>query len=203
MIQKILFSKSMNTLRSLGYLWDICMSAVSNLHFWQVVEPQIHQNTGLLCLDALYVLSVSLLGYKDIYWRIDILCQHYTSTNQRKTKMYKKNQYPTQKKKKLYFLYTVNISIRIEIKSFVQQKNPTLYKLPMRCEIYGHHIWKFKAVYTMLYPLLFFFSFLHIIIGKEWIKEFYIHINLIPRWQFYYEIYCNTVLSYMTTSRFL
>lgn len=44
------------------------------------------------------------------------------------------------KKKKLYFLYTVNISIRIEIKSFVQQKNPTLYKLPMRCEIYGHHI---------------------------------------------------------------
>lgn len=160
MIQKILFSKSMNTLRSLGYLWDICMSAVSNLHFWQVVEPQKHQNTGLLCLDALYVLSVSLLGYKDIYWRIDILCQHYTSTNQRKTKMYKKNQYPTQKKKKkLYFLYTVNISIRIEIKSFVQQKSPTLYKLPMRCEIYGHHIWKFKAVYTMLYPLLFFFFF--------------------------------------------
>lgn len=44
------------------------------------------------------------------------------------------------KKKIIFFLYTVNISIRIEIKSFVQQKNPTLYKLPMRCEIYGHHI---------------------------------------------------------------
>lgn len=129
-----------------------------NLHFWQVVEPQIDQNTGLLCLDALYLLSVSLLGYKDIYWRRYILCQHYTSTNQRKTKMYKKKINILQKKKKIiFFIYSKHI--RIEIKSFVQQKNPTLYKLPMRCEIYGHHIWKFKAVYTMLYPLPFFFFF--------------------------------------------